>query len=101
MTIPAAITYHIGGGHHHCLPDPHDGNVGLAFGVVTAAGLSTAVGAALAFVMPKSQGPENLFLAASLGLAAGVMLYVAFMEIFADKAVEHIEMCLNGANKER
>lgn len=97
--VPTLYNFHVASGETSCLPDPKDGNVGIAFGIVTAAGLSTAIGAALAFVMPKSQGPTNLFLAGSLGLAAGVMLFVAFIEIFADKAVEHFELCLKGSLK--
>lgn len=62
-----------------CDPALGSGNVGLAFGLVTAAGLSTTLGAGLAFVMPRSEGGKNLFLAASLGVATGVMLYVSFI----------------------
>lgn len=77
-----------------CLPQPKDGNVGLAFGLVTAAGLSTTIGAALAFVMPYSASGKNLFLAASLGIAAGVMTYVSFVEIFATKTIEAFNACV-------
>lgn len=77
-----------------CQPSNTVANVGLAFGLVTAAGLSTTIGAALAFVMPKSRGGKNLFLAASLAIAAGVMLFVSFAEIFADKAVNAFIACL-------
>ena len=79
-----------------CAPSDGSGanNVGLAFGLVTAAGLSTTVGAALAFVMPKQQGSTNYFLAGSLATAAGVMLYVSFVEIFAEKAVSFIRDCV-------
>ncbi len=84
-----------------CLPASKVGNVGLAFGIVTAAGMSTAVGAALAFVMPKNKGTTNLFLAASLGVAAGVMLFVSFVEIFADKAVSSFADCLSPDKREK
>jgi ZIP family zinc transporter len=47
------------------------GNVGLAFGLVTAAGACTAVGAAIVFCVHLAQ-PK--FLAGSLGFSAGVML---------------------------
>ena len=70
-------------------------NTGLAFGLVAAAGLSTTIGAGLAFVMPKSRGSTNLFLAGSLGVAAGVMLYVSLVEIFAQKAVGAIGACVS------
>ena len=74
-------------------------NVGLAFGVVTAAGLSTTLGAALAFVMPYSRSTKNLFLAACLSIAAGVMLYVSFVEIFVDKAISEFEEALPNHDK--
>lgn len=76
-----------------CTAEVRDGNVGLAFGLVTAAGLSTSLGAALAFFMPYSRSTKNLTLAACLALAAGVMLYVSFIEIFAIKAVEEFAKC--------
>lgn len=50
----------------------------VAFGLTLLAGLSTAIGGAIA-VSRRNTGPG--FLAASLGLSAGVMLYVSFMEI--------------------
>lgn len=50
----------------------------LAFGLTLLAGLSTAIGGAIA-VSRRTTGPG--FMAASLGLSAGVMLYVSFMEI--------------------
>lgn len=90
------------------------GNVGLAFGLVFAAGLSTTLGSALVFVTDKA---NVTYLAAALGTSAGVMLcvqdpgsagggpgragalthapttqhqtrYVSFAEIFTVKAVE-------------
>lgn len=76
-----------------CAASDADGNVGLAFGIVTAAGLSTTLGAALAFVMPYKRGSKNLFLAACLSIAAGVMIYVSFVEIFGFKAVTEFEKC--------
>lgn len=78
-----------------CKPSIVDGNVALAFGLVAAAGLSTTIGAAAAFVMPYSNSSKNLFLAASLALAAGVMLYVSFIEIFATKAITTFDACLD------
>lgn len=76
-----------------CVPSDAGGNVGLAFGIVTAAGLSTTLGAALAFVMPYSRDAKNLLLAACLSIAAGVMTYVSFVEIFATKAIPEFEKC--------
>lgn len=77
-----------------CVPSNTGGNVGLAFGIVTAAGLSTTIGAALAFIMPYSRSPKNLFLAACLAIAAGVMIYVSFVEIFTVKAITEFEKCI-------
>lgn len=71
------------------------GNVGLAFGIVTAAGLSTTLGAGLAFVMPYSRASKNPFLAACLSIAAGVMIYVSFVEIFTVKAVNEFSSCFD------
>src|SRR5699024_12039703 len=53
----------------------------FAFGLTILAGLSTAIGGAIA-VGRRNPGPG--FLAASLGLSAGVMLYVSFMEILPE-----------------
>jgi len=74
-------------GCRHC---PHrmgvaSGNVGLAFGLVIAAGLSTTVGSA--FVFCSDLASKNT-LAAALGMSAGVMVYVSFAEIFTIKAIE-------------
>ena len=58
------------------------GNVGLAFGMVTIAGLCTAVGACLVLCGNIVAVANKTFLAGALGLSAGVMLYVTFIEIF-------------------
>jgi len=57
-------------------------NVGLAFGLVTAAGLSTAIGAAAVFERRVVKLASKPVLAAGLGFSAGVMIYVSFVEIF-------------------
>ena len=56
-------------------------NIGLAFGLTIGAGLATTVGALLPFV-PLVKRSNTQFLAVGLGLAAGVMLYVSFTEIW-------------------
>eukprot|EP01025_Chloroclados_australasicus_P064178 TRINITY_DN853_c0_g1_i1.p1 TRINITY_DN853_c0_g1~~TRINITY_DN853_c0_g1_i1.p1 ORF type:complete len:360 (-),score=49.48 TRINITY_DN853_c0_g1_i1:279-1358(-) len=62
-----------------------EGDVGLAFGLVIGAGLCTTIGAVLAFFVSLN----NLsLLAGSLGLSAGVMLYVSFTEIFMAKGLD-------------
>ena len=57
-------------------------NVGLAFGLTIAAGLATLLGSFLPFI-PCIKRSSKLWLACSLALAAGVMLYVSFTEILA------------------
>lgn len=54
------------------------GSVAFALGLSLLAGLSTSLGAALAVA---KRSPGHTFLASALGLSAGVMLYVSFMEI--------------------
>lgn len=57
-------------------------NVGLAFALTCGAGAATAVGAAVVFVPRLVQYAHRKCLAAALGLSAGVLAYVAFVEIF-------------------
>eukprot|EP00929_Paragymnodinium_shiwhaense_P032654 TRINITY_DN18072_c0_g1_i1.p1 TRINITY_DN18072_c0_g1~~TRINITY_DN18072_c0_g1_i1.p1 ORF type:complete len:364 (-),score=80.01 TRINITY_DN18072_c0_g1_i1:435-1472(-) len=57
-------------------------NAGLAFGLVVAAGLSTAVGAAAVYFQRLVKLASKPVLAAGLGFSGGVMLYVSFIEIF-------------------
>lgn len=80
-----------------CSPDSSGNNVGVAFGLVTASGLATSLGAAAAFWMPlpKPGATSNPWLAASLGAAAGVMVYVSFVEIFVAKSVTAFENCID------
>lgn len=58
----------------------------FAFALTLAAGISTGIGGAIAVVKNR---PGPVFMATSLGLSAGVMLYVSFMEILP-KAMEAI-----------
>lgn len=53
-------------------------SLAVAFGLTLLAGLSTSIGAGIA-VSKRHAGPA--FMAAALGLSAGIMLYVSFMEI--------------------
>jgi ZIP family zinc transporter len=64
-----------------------EGNVGLAIGLVCGAGAATAIGASAVFFPSIVKLASRRTLAASLGLSAGVMVYVSFVEIFA-KAVD-------------
>ncbi len=53
----------------------------FAFGLTLFAGLSTGIGSALAFFTKRT---NKVFLSASLGFSAGVMIYVSFVEIFSE-----------------
>lgn len=59
--------------------------MGLAFALVTAAGAATCLGASLVFC---TSAANHRLLSASLGVSAGVMAYVSFVEIFCFKAVD-------------
>ncbi len=53
-------------------------NVGVALGLTLLAGLSTGIGSAIAYFIGH---PRVVYLSFSLGLSAGVMVYVSFMEL--------------------
>eukprot|EP00803_Ostreobium_quekettii_P000159 evm.model.scf_435.8 EVM.evm.TU.scf_435.8 scf_435:75056-80504(-) len=63
-------------------------DVAVAFALVVGAGLATTIGAAMAFCANLANKP---FLAGSLGVSAGVMLYVSFVEIFVTKSIDDFE----------
>ena len=52
----------------------------MAFGLTLFAGLSTGIGSTIAFFAKKT---NTKFLTVSLGFSAGVMIYVSFVELFA------------------
>ena len=64
--------------------DPKD--VAFAFGLTLFAGLATGIGSVLAFFAKRT---NTRFLSAALGFSAGVMIYVAMIEIFV-KAKESL-----------
>lgn len=64
-----------------------EGNVGVALGLVCGAGAATAIGASAVFFPRIVKLASRRVLAGSLGLSAGVMTYVSFVEIFF-KAVQ-------------
>ena len=64
--------------------------IAFAFSLVLLSGLSTSIGGALA-VGKREPGPK--FMATALGLSAGVMLYVSFMEILPE-ALKKLESTL-------
>lgn len=53
----------------------------LAFGLTMVAGLSTGLGSVLAFFTKRT---NEKFLSAALGLSAGVMIYISFMEMMPE-----------------
>jgi ZIP family zinc transporter len=55
-----------------------NGSVGMALGLTLLAGLSTGIGSAIAYFIRR---PKIMYLSFSLGLSAGVMIYVSFMEL--------------------
>lgn len=57
-----------------------------AFVLTIFAGLSTGIGSAIAYFIRK---PKTIYLSFSLGLSAGVMIYISFMELLPD-AVESV-----------
>jgi len=64
------------------------GNVGAAIGIVCGAGAATGIGSAVVFFPTLVKLASRRVLAASLGLSAGVMIYVSFVEIFAKSVDE-------------
>ncbi len=61
-------------------------NVYLALGLTLFAGLSTGIGSAIAYFIKK---PKLSYLSFSLGLSAGVMVYVSFVELLPS-AIENV-----------
>lgn len=58
-------------------------NLGIALFLTLLAGLSTGIGSAIAYLIRR---PKIAYLSFSLGLSAGVMVYVSFMELLPDAA---------------
>ena len=56
-------------------------NVGVALVLTVVAGLSTGIGSTIAHFIRK---PKIVYLSFSLGLSAGVMIYISFMELLPD-----------------
>ncbi len=66
-----------------------EGNILLAFTLTLLAGLATGIGGLFAF-FTKELSPK--FLAASLGLSAGVMIYISFVEMFPEALESLVEV---------
>jgi ZIP family zinc transporter len=69
------------------------GNVGFALLLTAIAGLSTGIGSSIAYFIKK---PKTIYLSFSLGLSAGVMIYVSFVELLP-QALENLGELLGAA----
>lgn len=69
------------------MPVEDNENVGIAFALVIGAGLATALGAGVVFVPSLVKYASRRTLAGALGLSAGVMTYVSFVEIFGKSSI--------------
>ena len=72
-----------------------EGNVGIALALVCGAGAATAIGASVVFLPSLVKLTSRRVLAASLGLSAGVMTYVSFVEIFQKCIIGFISSLVN------
>ncbi|KAG2498813.1 hypothetical protein HYH03_003006 [Edaphochlamys debaryana] len=63
--------------------------LGIAFACVIGAGLASMIGAGIVFLLNFRRSPK--LLAAALGFAAGVMLYISAVDIYAGKSVGMFE----------
>ena len=63
-------------------------NLLYAFLLTAFAGLSTGIGSAIAFM---ARTTNTKLLTVSLGFSAGVMIYISFVEIFAEAKINFIE----------
>lgn len=82
MSGPSSLNYHQPQIPIIIIMTVAEGNVGVALGLVCCAGAATAIGASAVFFPSIVKLASRRVLAASLGLSAGVMTYVSFVEIF-------------------
>ena len=68
-----------------------DDNVGVAIALVCGAGAATALGASVVFFPSLVKLASKRVLASSLGISAGVMIYVSFVEIFTKSVDAFVE----------
>ena len=61
------------------------GNIGFALLLTSFAGLSTGIGSAIAYLI---KNPKMIYLSFGLGLSAGVMIYVSFVELLPHALTE-------------
>jgi len=60
------------------------GNVGLAFALVLLAAVCGPIGASLPFILPRRITETNRFLAGSLGVAGGVLVFLSLTDILSE-----------------
>ncbi len=60
----------------------------IAFGLTLLAGLSTGIGSAMAFFAKKT---NTNFLSVALGFSAGVMIYISFVELYAQGEINFVK----------
>lgn len=90
-----------------CDGSPVSGDqLGIAFALVIGAGLATAFGAAIPLLLElpcrccihwRQPKALNRFLASGLAFAAGVMMYVSFVEIYVGKGIPAFTSCVGSA----
>jgi len=73
------------------MPKDGDDNVGVAIALVCGAGAATALGASVVFFPSLVKLTSKRVLASSLGISAGVMIYVSFVEIFTKSVDAFVE----------
>ena len=73
------------------MPKDGDDNVGVAIALVCGAGAATALGASVVFFPSLVKLTSKRVLASSLGISAGVMIYVSFVEIFTKSVGAFVE----------
>ena len=61
----------------------------IAFSLTLIAGLSTGIGSAMAFFAKKT---NTNFLSVALGFSAGVMIYISFVELYAQASASFVEV---------
>jgi len=71
--------------------DDDENNVALAFGLVTIAGSATAIGASVVFFPTLCERTNSQFLAGSLALAAGVMIFISLVDLMEESREEFEE----------
>ncbi|HRD16734.1 MAG TPA: zinc transporter ZupT, partial [Methanothrix soehngenii] len=61
-----------------------EGNILIALALSLFAGLATGIGSLISYFIPR---PDMRYLSLSLGFAAGVMVYVGFVDLFCSSRI--------------